>query len=131
MVFMSMTRHCGVILYLTVLLQCDSYNAALSQSISDIQNCPDQKHMNEFRDVVLNAFALTPKPRATCRDDVAAGRPVQIAFIRRRNYKRRPGHAGDLENRLGNEDEISGQLHAWADKRGGVRVAHLCWIASL
>ncbi len=40
-----------------------SYNAALSQSISDIQQCPDVRQLTEFRNVVLNSFGLTPQPR--------------------------------------------------------------------
>ena len=48
-------------------------------------------------------------------------------FVRRANYKRRPGHSGDLETRLFNEDEISQGLHAWAANRQGEGMAHeLC-----
>ena len=94
------------------------YNAALSQSISDIQQCPNSKSIDEFRNVVLNSFGLTPRPPTVCKDD-AASTGITIAFIRRANYKRRPGHAGDLETRLGNEDELSRELHAWAEKQPG------------
>ena len=41
----------------------NSYNAALSQSVSDIQQCPDVRQLTEFRNVVLNSFGLTPQPR--------------------------------------------------------------------
>jgi hypothetical protein len=41
----------------------NSYNAALSQSVSDIQQCPDMRQLTEFRNVVLNSFGLTPQPR--------------------------------------------------------------------
>jgi hypothetical protein len=53
-----------------------------------------------------------------CSDDAAKG-GVTIMFVRRANYKRRPGHNGDLETRLFNEDEISQGLHTWAKSRPG------------
>ena len=94
------------------------YNAALSQSISDIQECPEQQQLSEFRSVVLTAFGITPQRRTHCSDDAAKG-SVTIMFVRRANYKRRPGHDGALETRLWNEDEISSALHRWAADRAG------------
>jgi hypothetical protein len=182
------------------------YHSALSQILflkdwgqftkSDGPQCPNEKHIGEFRSVVLSQFGIAPQPSAvrgracylactrlplswlrihfhswmcglrptvripttvcqlllvnawavstcsstaacdglvalpfsgawwavqTCKDDLAKG-GMTIMFIRRGNYQRRPGHSGGLDLRLGNEEEISQALHAWAGRRTGVTV---------
>ncbi len=77
------------------------------------------RSLDEFRNVVLNSFQLPPQPPTTCTEDQSKGKGITVAFIRRANYKRRPGHAGDLETRLGNEDEISRALHDWERQKSG------------
>lgn len=118
------------------------YHSALNPILNQpTRQCPKDKMVREFSDVVLRSFGIQPGQSGLCEPVsepprfamvVAPKRHVpsqcclqahnDVMMVRRVDYKRRPQHDGRLILRLGNEPEIMSALHQWGDNIPGVRV---------
>lgn len=84
-------------------------------SAHDLWQQPDDRktaRISEFGEMIRASFGFPVDRHQTSKPDAG----LNVLFVRRENYLAHPRHAGKVQSRLANEQELFDSLKIWASK---------------